>query len=142
MSSAPIAGRRRPARHRHSFANLVVLALLRSPAHALVDAGMCELRYVGRASGRRYALPVMFARVDERLVVLVGDAPAKRWWRNFRAPGPVEVRHRGKVTPAVARILDPADDGYGVAVRAYTQRHNLVPEPTDRLLVIDPSEGV
>ena len=49
-----------PAVRRHRrLANRCVLAVLRSPLHALLDPGLCELRYRGRRSGRRYALPVI-----------------------------------------------------------------------------------
>jgi hypothetical protein len=115
--------------------------VLRSPLHALLDPGLIEVRYRGRWSGRRHALPVMYAPAGGRMVVLAGNAPAKTWWRNFRTPAPVEVRHRGALRPGIARVLDPGDDGYDEAVEAYQKRHKLVPVPTDRLLVIDPSGG-
>jgi hypothetical protein len=70
-------------------------------------------------------------------VVLVGDAPAKRWWRNFQHPRPVQIRRGGVIRDGVARVVYPRDDGYYDAVRAYTKRHGLVPQPTDRLLIIE-----
>ena len=131
-----------PAVRRHRrLANRCVLAVLRSPLHALLDPGLCELRYRGRRSGRRYALPVMYARTDGRLVVLVGDAPDKTWWRNFRHARPVTVRRAGVLRDGVARILRPGDEGYADNVQGYVKRHGLAPHPTDRLLVIDLSEG-
>lgn len=126
-----------PTRHHHPFANRCVLALLRSPAHYLLDPGLCELRFRGRRSGTQIALPVMYARAGDRIVVLVGDAPAKRWWRNFGKPLPVQLRRGGVVRDGVARVIDPDDDGYFDIARAYTKRHGLVPQPTDRLLVIE-----
>jgi hypothetical protein len=37
----------------------------------------------------------------------------------------------------VAQVTGPDDDGYFDAARAYTKRHGLIPQPTDRLLVIE-----
>jgi len=127
----------RPARHHHPFANRCVLALLRSPVHHVLDPGLCELRFRGRRSGVRVALPVLWARAGDRLVVLVGDAPGKTWWRNFRTSAPVLVRRAGTVRPGVGRVLRPDEDGYTDAAGAYTKRHGLVPQPTDRLIVIE-----
>jgi hypothetical protein len=129
------------ARRHHPLANRCVLAVLRSPLHPLLDPGLCEVRYQGRRSGRRHALPVMYAEADGKLVVLVGDAASKTWWRNFRRPLPVTVRRAGVLRSGVARILKPGDDGYAAGVQGYVKRHKIEPHPTDRLLVIDPSEG-
>ena len=134
-----LTGAEHPARHHHPLANRCVLALLRSPVHYLLDPGLCELRLRGRRSGARIALPVMYAMAGTRTVVLVGDAPAKTWWRNLRTPAPVEVRRGGVIRNGVGRVLDPHDEGYLEAARAYTIRHGLVPQPSDRLLVIDPA---
>src|SRR5438445_107317 len=117
----------RAARHHHPLANRCVLAVLRSPLHALLDPGLCEVHYRGGRSGRRYAVPVMYAEAAGRIVVLVGDAPGKTWWRNFRTPRPVTVRRTGVLRPGVARILDPADKGYAENVQGYVRRHRLVP---------------
>jgi hypothetical protein len=139
MTGADVSTTEHPARTHHPLANRCVLALLRSPAHGLLDPGLCELSYHARRSGRRVALPVMFAESGARLVVLVGDAPGKTWWRNFRTPGPVRVLRGGVVRPGVARMLAPGDTGYPEAVAAYDERHGIRPVPTDRVVVIDPS---
>jgi hypothetical protein len=117
--------------------NAAVLALLRSPLHGMLDAGLCELRYRGRRSGRHIALPVLYAAYGDTFVVLVGDAPAKRWWRNFTAPAPVEIRRGGRTRAGTGRILSPDDPTYPDAWRAYSDRHRIAALPTDRLLVID-----
>jgi hypothetical protein len=136
MAAVPVAAARR-TRHHHPLANRCVLAVLRSPLHALLDPGLRELRYTGRRSGRHYAVPVMYAHAGDRYIVLVGDAPAKTWWRNFASPAPVQVC-RGRVARrGTGRIIRPGEDGYLDAARAYTARHGLVPQPGERLLVID-----
>ena len=142
MTVIHVAEKDHPARHHHPLANRCVLALLRSPVHHLLDPGLCELRFRGRRSGASVALPVMWAQAGQRLVVLVGDAPGKTWWRNFLAPGPIEVLRGGTARPGTGRILRPGKPDYADAARAYTDRHGLIPQPTDRLLVIDLPEGV
>jgi hypothetical protein len=130
-----------PARHHHPLANRCVLGLLRSPAHHLLDPGLCELRFRGRRSGAEIALPVIYARDGDQMVVLIGDAPGKTWWRNFRTPYPVRILRGGRSRSGTGRVLRPGDADYLHAAYVYTKRHGLVPQPTDRLLVIDPAEG-
>ena len=137
MTAEYVSAPEHPARRHDRLANRCVLALLRSPAHGLLDPGLCELCYRARRSGKRIALPVMYAETDRRLVILVGNAPAKTWWRNFRTPRPVQVRRGGVVGPGVARLLHPGDTGYLPAVEAYDNRHGIRPVPTDRLIVVD-----
>jgi hypothetical protein len=75
--------------------NSLVLAILRSPAHRLLSGSAIELRYIGRRSGRHYALPVQYAR-DGSLLVVAPQGPAtKTWWRNFRTRQSVDVRLAG-----------------------------------------------
>jgi len=124
-------------RRRRSFGNRWVLAMLRSPLHRLLDPGLRELRYRGHRSGRRIALPVMYAQSGDRFVVLVGNAPAKTWWRNFGTPAPVEVRRGRRVRRGTGRVVRRGEDGYAEAVRVYAARHALVPQADERLIVID-----
>jgi hypothetical protein len=79
----------------------------------------------------------MYAQAGDRFVVLVGDPAGKSWWRNFGTPAPVEVRRGHKVRTGLGRVVRPGDDGYADAAGTYTQRHRLVPLPSERLLVID-----
>jgi hypothetical protein len=68
--------------------NRLTLAVLRSPLHRLADSDVCALAFTGRRSGRRITVPVLYAARRDTLVVLVGDAADKQWWRNFRQPDP------------------------------------------------------
>lgn len=132
---------RRPRQRRGKgppvFLNRAVLALLRSPLHGLLDAGMCELDYRGRRTGRAIALPVLYAPHDNNVVVLVGDAPDKRWWRNFAEPAPVSIRRGSQVRTGTARLVPPEDPAYAPAWAAYSRRHHIAHEPTDRLVLIE-----
>jgi hypothetical protein len=128
-----------PDRHarNHPLANRAVLTLLRSPLHHLLDTGMCELRYTAPRSGREVALPVMYAADGDDLVVLVGDAAEKSWWRAYRRPYPVEVCRGGAVRRGTGRVLDIGDTRYPAAVAAYHRRHELRPANGDRVVLIE-----
>jgi hypothetical protein len=117
--------------------NRIVLGVLRSPVHGLLDPGMCELRYRGRRTGRQVALPVLYARHGEQFVVIVGDAPDKQWWRNFISPAPVQVRRGGQLRSAIGRVVTPDDPAFEPAWRAYEEGQHVEREPTDQLLLID-----
>jgi hypothetical protein len=129
------------ARPRHAdrppaIVNRAVLAVLRSRLHGLLDAGLCELRYADR-SGRTVSLPVLYAAASDRFVVLVGDAADKRWWRHFRQPAAVEIRRGRQRLAGTGRIVPPEDPGWADAWKVYYDRHHVLHEPGDRLLVID-----
>jgi hypothetical protein len=49
---------------RNRVINPLVRVLLRSPAHRVMSRGVLLLTYTGRRSGRRYTLPVQYARAD------------------------------------------------------------------------------
>lgn len=51
---------------------------------------MVLLRYTAR-SGRVVTLPVLAARSGWQVVVLVGHAGSKRWWRHFLVPSALTV---------------------------------------------------
>ena len=118
--------------------NRLTLAVLRSPLHRLADSDVCALAFTGRRSGRRITVPVLYAARRDTLVVLVGDAADKQWWRNFRQPRPVQVRCRGRTFSATARVVARSDSVYATAASAYQERHRVEPGPGDRLLVITP----
>jgi F420H(2)-dependent quinone reductase len=97
--------------------NAFVIALLRSPLHRLASRSLLLLSYRGRRSGRRITMPVVFAEDEEGLVVFVGGAERKRWWRNMRGGSAVDVRLRGRTMHGMAKVV--AD---GAAARTYVER--------------------
>jgi hypothetical protein len=68
---------------RNRVINPLVRALLRSPAHRVMSRGVLLLTYTGRRSGRRYTLPVQYARTDQGLILWPAHHDRKRWWRNL-----------------------------------------------------------
>jgi hypothetical protein len=129
--------RNRQARRPSGTANRLVLALLRSPLDRLLGGGICELSYLGRRTGRQISLPVLYAADGKRVVVIVGDAPDKRWWRNFTTPGAIKVRRGSHIHAGTARIVPPDDPAYPSAWQLYAERHRIARQPTDLLLLIE-----
>jgi hypothetical protein len=82
------------AAHGPVVAHGFLLRVLHSPL-ARLFGGLCELRFVGRISGRTISLPVQYVREGTQLVVYVGHASGKRWWRNFIHGHSVQIRIAG-----------------------------------------------
>jgi hypothetical protein len=100
----------------------VVLTLLASPLHRLLDRTLIGLRVRGVVSGRPLTLPVMYAVDDTGLVVVPAGPDRKRWWRNLRDPAPVAVLFGGRWRPGTGRVLQPRDAGFEQALAGYHRR--------------------
>jgi hypothetical protein len=126
-----------PRHRRLAATNSVVLAVLRSPMHRLLDGSVCELQFVSRRGQRRVALPVMYAESASDLVVLVGGARGKSWWRSFMQPYPVDVRLLGTWRAGTGRTVRFGEPGRAAALDAYRQRYPDVPvDDADPFVVI------
>jgi deazaflavin-dependent oxidoreductase (nitroreductase family) len=77
-------------------ANPLVRGILSSPLHPLVSRGLALITVTGRRTGRGYTFPVSYRQDGNRVIVNVGWPERKRWWRNLRARGGVEMRIRGE----------------------------------------------
>lgn len=77
--------------------------------------------YRGRVTGEEYTTPVAYARTDDEVLVLVGWADKKRWWRNFLEPHPATLRIKGKNLPATGVVMTQDDDPerFAEAVKRY-----------------------
>ena len=95
-------------------ANHVVRAVLRSPLHPLLSRGLALITVTGLRTGRRYTFPVGYRRSGKRVLVNVGWPERKRWLRNLRDGGRVEMRIRGQVYEGNARAR--GDERTGVTV--------------------------
>jgi len=128
--------------------NPLVVWLLRSPLHRLVDGGLMLVTVTGRRSGRRYTIPVGYQRDGELLHVVVSKARRKQWWRNFRTPAPLEVLLLGERRSAAGCVVDPASERFVTVVEAtlarlpmlggqlgvtYDARQGLTPEQRETL---------
>jgi deazaflavin-dependent oxidoreductase (nitroreductase family) len=109
-------------------ANSVVARLLESPAHHILSGTTILVRYSGRRTGTEYTTPVQYAEAGQGLVVLVGDADAKTWWRNFTEMGQMQVLLRGEWIPMTAHALRGSEDPEAVTplLRSYALRYPRV----------------
>lgn len=113
------------ARHRYTMRNKVlnpiIRLLLSGPLHPLLSRGVLLLTYTGARTGHPHTLPVQFAQVDQRLVVLVADSVHKVWWHSLRAPAPVRVTLAGRTIAATGYVVD--DPGRAAPlIEAYVNR--------------------
>jgi len=107
---------------RNRVANPIVRLLLRSPLHPLLSGAVLLLTYTGRRSGRRYTIPVQYARTDRRVVIWPADHQRKRWWRNLSSPAPVELRIRGRTVHGTAQAVTDDHDAIQDTLTTYLQR--------------------
>ena len=103
----------------------------------LADRQVCELRFAGVKSGRSVVLPVMYARRADRVVVLVGGADQKTWWRNFVRPNRVRVLLAGTARTGTGHVVDLSSRERTEAARIYGARYPDIPVETDPMVVID-----
>jgi deazaflavin-dependent oxidoreductase (nitroreductase family) len=89
--------------------NALVRGVLRSPLHRVLSRSLLLLVYRGRRTGREYTVPVGYVRDGDELIVLVGEAHLKSWWRNFRGPERVEVVLGGRRLAGEARVVTGAE---------------------------------
>ena len=98
-------------------ANVVIRGLLRTPLlHRALSNLLITLYVVGRTSGRRYAIPVAYARHEGRL--LVGTSAA--WAHNFRTGQTVSAQLRGRRRQLDAEVLtdrSSVTESYEVIIR-------------------------
>ena len=100
-------------------ANTLVRGLLRTPLLCrLVGTRLITLYVVGRKSGRRYSVPVVYTKHDGRL--LVGTPFG--WARNLRSGEPVDIRLKGRRRRADVEI--GTEEGEVVADYATMCRDN------------------
>ena len=103
--------------------NPLVVTLLRTPVlHWIASPGLMLLTVTGRRSGRRYTIPVGYQRAGDEITVMVSKAGGKTWWRNFREPGEVELRLRGRDLRGRAALVDPASSEFRSAAEATLRR--------------------
>ena len=85
-----------------ALVNRIVRGLLRTPLASRAAGGRLITVYVtGRKSGRRFAVPVAYARHEGDLLI---GTPFS-WGRNLRTGEPVEIRLKGRRRTADVRVL-------------------------------------
>ena len=107
--------------------NGVVDVVLRSRFHWLLSRGLTLITVTGRRSGRRYTIPVGYLETVDAVVVLVGDAPSKTWWRNYIDPGPIEVTLRGVPRSGRAVVVPPGSEPFRRTAEEAFRRSRIIP---------------
>jgi deazaflavin-dependent oxidoreductase (nitroreductase family) len=115
--------------------NPIMIGLLRSPLHGLVDKNMMLLNYNGRKSGTAYTLPVNYVRQDNQVWVM--SQRDRTWWRNLRGGVPVSVLIRGQWLPGMAAAIE--DDE--TVVESLTQFLQAAPQMARYLKIALDEQG-
>ena len=88
--------------------NKIVVFLSETPLHLLFSHQVMVLRFLGRRTGRRYAIPVSYYR-DEMtgMVTCMTDASGV-WWKNLLSEDAIEITVKG-TRRAVSVGVEAAD---------------------------------
>ncbi|GAA4690497.1 hypothetical protein GCM10023215_29020 [Pseudonocardia yuanmonensis] len=117
----------------------LLVRLLATRPGALIARGLCALRYTAR-DGRRITLPVASIPDADRVLVVVGNAAAKTWWRHFRThEQAADVTIGGRWTPCTGRVLEGQEQAAALAV--HRKRHPRTPvTDSDEIVAFQPVE--
>jgi deazaflavin-dependent oxidoreductase (nitroreductase family) len=74
--------------------NPLMIWLLRSPFHGVIDKGIMLVRVTGRKSGKVFSTPVNYLR--DRDILWVISLRDRTWWRNLKGGAPVSVLLAGR----------------------------------------------
>ena len=81
--------------------NPLIIFLLKSPLHPILSNDTMLVSYTSTKSGKRFSLPVNFARRDDQLYST--SFQQRTWWRRFRTEAPAELLVAGEKLQAVGR---------------------------------------
>ncbi|MGZ3601481.1 MAG: nitroreductase/quinone reductase family protein [Ktedonobacterales bacterium] len=95
--------------------NPFVRLLLRSPLHFLLSNSLLLLTYTGRKSGKRYTIPVSYAREGNVITVFTHHA----WWKNLKGGAPVQVEIKRVRRDGTAEAI--SDDVPAIAAQLLAQ---------------------
>jgi hypothetical protein len=96
---------------------------------------LCGLRYIGRRTGRTVTLPVGHAVCGTDVMVLVGHAATKQWWRNFRDGHPADLFIDGQWRQAIGEVVEADRLEYPRLLTGYRAAHPHVSARTREPIV-------
>ena len=67
--------------------NPIIILLLCSPLHSLIDKSMMLITLTGRKSGKKYTFPVSYVRDGDTLLMI--SQREHTWWKNLRVDGSI-----------------------------------------------------
>jgi hypothetical protein len=85
--------------------NRLLIPLLQSRAGGRLGARLAVVEYVGRRSGRQHRLVTQYVIEGNRVLIMVGLAERKTWWRNFLTVHPLHLRLAGHEYDTAAHVV-------------------------------------
>ncbi len=126
--------RRIPPQRLVGLVNPLVRGLLASPLHRAVDPALLTLHLTGRRTGHRYDIPVGYADVGGRLLVVTQHA----WRANLRGGRDIEITHGGRRYAVHAELAEEAA-AVGATLRLVSERIGW--RATQRLTGLGTADG-
>jgi deazaflavin-dependent oxidoreductase (nitroreductase family) len=87
--------------------NPIVILLLHSPLHSLVDKSTILITFTGRKSGKTYTIPVSFVRDGDTLMMI--SQREHSWWKNLRGGAQVTLYMQGHTLKAKGEVFTEAE---------------------------------
>lgn len=125
------------------FFNPLTRMALRLPnTHGALSGRVLVLRFAGRRTGRRYAVPIAYSRAEDGALEAVTSVHGA-WWRNLEGAASVSVLLGGRVLPARVEVVRVRGEDADGAAAAAVQRGLDGRDAIRRALVlIPPREAV
>ncbi len=102
----PAVERVKPPEVMIRIANPILVRILRSRLHGLVDEHLLLLHFRGRKTGRNYTVVAGHRTIDGRPAILTNSG----WRFNFRGGAPVEVTLRGERRGGRADLVEEPEE--------------------------------
>ena len=83
--------------------NPIVILLLHSPFHSLLDKSTIVITVTGRKSGKTYTMPVSYMRDGDILMMI--SRREHNWWKNFRGGIQVMLCLQGRTLKASGEVI-------------------------------------
>jgi deazaflavin-dependent oxidoreductase (nitroreductase family) len=87
--------------------NPVVIWLLHSPLHSLMDKSTILITFTGRKSGKKYTVPVSYMRDGDMLLMI--SQREHSWWKNLRGGAQVTLYMQGHASKARGEVFTDAE---------------------------------
>ena len=87
--------------------NPIVILLLHSPLHSLMDKSTILITFTGRKSGKTYTIPVSYVRDGDTLMMI--SQREHSWWKNLRGGAQVTLYLQGHTLKARGEVFMDAE---------------------------------
>jgi len=87
--------------------NPIVILLLHSPFHRIMDKSTILITITGRKSGKTYTIPVSYVRDGDTLMMI--SQREHSWWKNLRGGAQVRLYLQGRTLKARGEVFADAE---------------------------------